>query len=466
MCALPGRTAIAGYLVMALFGTAFASAISNPTPPASKPAVSIEKSTPVAETQSVAQNQPAVQPETAKPQAMATSTSVAPGHKLKVSFIDVGQADAILVQTSGKNMLIDTGNAEDANTVASYLNSQGVKTLDYLILTHPHEDHIGSASNIIRTFDVKQIVMPRKDANTHVYTDMINAMKEKGLKAVQAKAGLKLDLGPEVDAMLVAPNADSYEDVNSYSAVIKLVYGKNSFLFTGDAHADSESQMISAGFDLKADVLKVGHHGSDTSTSPAFLSKVAPKYAVISVGVGNSYGHPHAVTISKLKVAGIKVYRTDESGTVVAESDGTNITFNTLGKSVQPRAPSQPSTSQPAPTQTPVPAPVPTPTTPAQSDTGSLGVTAQISNPSPSGGSETLTATVTKSGHPAQGVNVNIIVHYKSTTRTFSGTTDANGVSHITWSIGSPSKGFRVVIDVNASYDGLTASTQTSFTPQ
>ena len=182
--------------------------------------------------------------------------------------------------------------------------------------------------------------MPKESSNTQTYRDLLTAIASKSLKPIEAKAGVKLDLGSEVYAELLAPNSSGYADINDYSAVLRLVYGKNSFLFTGDAEAQSESEMLHLGSQLKADVLKVGHHGSRTSSTLAFLNLVAPKYAVISVGKGNSYGHPTQEALGRLSSVGATIYRTDESGTIVCESDGTNITFNTLGNSVQPRAPS------------------------------------------------------------------------------------------------------------------------------
>lgn len=288
-------------------------------------------------------------------------TTVVPGQKLKVSYIDVGQADSILIQIpNGKNVLIDAGNNGDAGIITSYLKGQSVNKLDIVIATHPHEDHIGSMDTIIKTFDIGQVIMPRKDATTQTYKDMITAIQGKGLKVTEAKAGLKLDLGPEVNALLLAPNSTGYEDVNNFSAVLKLSYGTNTFLFNGDAADQSENEIIKGGFNLKADVLKVGHHGSATSSSAAFLSKVQPKYAVISVGKGNTYGHPTQDTIARLANIDAKVYRTDQSGTIVAESDGTNITINAIASEVQPRAPT-PTVSQAAPAAVaPVVSPSPT----------------------------------------------------------------------------------------------------------
>ncbi|EGW39072.1 MBL fold metallo-hydrolase [Desulfosporosinus sp. OT] len=273
-------------------------------------------------------------------------TTVVPGQKLKVSYIDVGQADSILIQIpNGKNVLIDAGNNGDANAITSYLKKQDVSKLDIVIATHPHEDHIGSMDTQIKTFDIGQVIMPKKDSTTQTYKDLITAIQNKGLKITEAKAGLELDLGSEVNALLLAPNSANYEDVNNYSAVLKLSYGTNTFLFEGDAQEQSENEMINAGYNLKSDVLKVGHHGSNTSSTTAFLTKVQPKYAVISVGKGNSYGHPANVTMDSLTNIGAKVYRADLSGTIVAESDGTNITINTIATEVQPRAPT-PTVSQ------------------------------------------------------------------------------------------------------------------------
>lgn len=202
--------------------------------------------------------------------------------ELKVHFIDVGQADSILIQQGNENMLINTGNNDDENTLKNYLAGPGVKELNYAIATHPHEDHIGSMDYIMNSLKVGQIY---------------------------------------------APNSSSYDDLNDYSIVVKVEFGNNSFLFTGDVGEVSEKEILSKGLDLKADVLKVGHHGSRTSSSDAFLNAVKPKYAVISVGKNNDYGHPHKESLQRLSGRGIQVYRTDESGTIVATSYGSNIKF-------------------------------------------------------------------------------------------------------------------------------------------
>jgi len=272
---------------------------------------------------------------------VVSATTVLTGHKLKVSYIDVGQGDSILIQTpGGKNVLIDAGNNTNATTIVTYLKAQNISRLDYAIATHSHEDHIGSMDTVINTFDIGAVVMPKESSNTQTFRDFLTAIANKGLKPIEAKAGVKLELGSELYAELLAPNSSGYHDINDYSAVLRLVYGKNSFLFTGDAEAQSELEMLHLGSQLKADVLKVGHHGSRTSSTAAFLKLVAPKYAIISVGKGNSYGHPTGEALGRLSGVGATIYRTDESGTILCESDGETITFKTLGSSVQPRAPS------------------------------------------------------------------------------------------------------------------------------
>lgn len=248
---------------------------------------------------------------------------------LKVYFIDVGQGDSIFIKTpDNKTMLIDAGVPEMGKKVVDYIKSLGVTKIDILVGTHPHEDHIGGMDRVIESFEIGKFYMPRVTTNTKTFEYVLNAAKNKGLKIDVAKAGVTLDLGPSVSAEMIAPNSSKYDDLNEYSAVIKLAYKNTSFLFTGDAGAESEMEMIENGYDLKSDVLKVGHHGSSTSTTASFLDDVSPKYAVISCGKGNDYGHPHSSTLKKLKARNIPVYRTDECGTIIALSNGQSISFN------------------------------------------------------------------------------------------------------------------------------------------
>ncbi len=202
-------------------------------------------------------------------------------------------------------MLIDAGNNNDGYLVVDYLESQGVKKLDYVIGTHPHEDHIGGLDNVINSFDIGKIIMPKVSNNTKTFEDVLNAISNKGLKVTTPIPETNYSLS-KAKFKILAPNSASYEDLNNYSIVIKLTFGKNTFLFEGDAEDIPENEMIANGYNLKADLLKVGHHGSNSSTTSDFLKLVSPKYAVISVGLGNTYGHPTPETISKLNNAGIK----------------------------------------------------------------------------------------------------------------------------------------------------------------
>lgn len=260
----------------------------------------------------------------------SASNAVESGKQMKVHYIDVGQADSILIQTpNGKNMLIDAGNNGDADTITSYLKQLGAGTIDVLVGTHPHEDHIGGMDVVINSFDIGKIYMPKATTTTTTFEDVLNAIKAKELKVTTPIPGTTIDIDSAIKVTILAPNSDSYEDLNNNSIVLKLTYGDKSFLFNGDAEDISENEMINKGYDLKADVLKVGHHGSSSSTTVAFLKKVNPTYAVISVGDDNSYGHPAQSTVDALKSQGVKVYRTDESGTITATCDGKSITFNT-----------------------------------------------------------------------------------------------------------------------------------------
>lgn len=246
---------------------------------------------------------------------------------LKICFIDVGQGDSILIQTpTGKNILIDGGKTDATNIVENYLHSSDVTTLD-VIATHADSDHIGSLDSVIRDFIIGKVYMPQMTNTSYTFEDLLLAMQSKELTFTTAKANVSVDLGSGITAQFLAPINDSYTDANNYSAVLKVTYGSTSFLLTGDAETQSENEMMAAGANLQSTVLKVGHHGSNTSTSDGFLNAVKPKYAVISVG-DNSYGHPTEGTLTKLSQHGISVYRTDNSGTIVAESDGANVSFN------------------------------------------------------------------------------------------------------------------------------------------
>ncbi|WP_339271448.1 ComEC/Rec2 family competence protein [Paenibacillus sp. FSL K6-1330] len=248
---------------------------------------------------------------------------------LQVFFLDVGQGDSTLIRTpKGQHLLIDGGDNHKGEDVVDYLKQLGVKSLDAIIATHPDADHIGGLDTVINAIPTKSVYAPKVSHTTNTYKDFLLAVKNRGLKIRSAKAGLALPLDG-VTAEFVAPVAEYSKDLNAWSAVLRIQYGNTSFLFTGDAEARSEADMLKSPEILKVDVLKVGHHGSDTSTSQEFLNAVKPTYAVISAGKDNKYGHPKPAIINRLKKSKATVYRTDTQGTITAVSDGSKITFET-----------------------------------------------------------------------------------------------------------------------------------------
>lgn len=244
---------------------------------------------------------------------------------MEVHFIDVGQGDATLITCGGHAMLIDAGDDTKGTAVQHYLNQQKIATLDYLILTHPDADHIGGAPVIITKFEIRQVFVSNFEKDNRTYEKLIQALDYRRLDAATPEAGAEYALGTAVMTVL-APNAE-YDNPNDASIALLIQNGDNKFLFTGDAGAAAERDILDTGMDISADVYKVGHHGSRYSTSADFLEAAAPAYAVISCAQDNAYGYPHAEILNMLKAHGVKVYRTDEAGTVIAASDGKEITF-------------------------------------------------------------------------------------------------------------------------------------------
>ena len=271
----------------------------------------------------------------------ATDAAVIPEGSTSVYFIDVGQGDCELIRTpDGQNSLIDAGTNATGDKLVQYLEQLGVEQIDTLIATHPHEDHIGGMDEVVNAFPIGDVYLPKvadsQTPTTRTYERLLDAIADKGLSITPGRGGMTILDDDGIKLEFLAPNADSYADLNSYSIVAKLTCGQKSFLFTGDAESDSEEEMLHAGYDLRSDVLKCGHHGSSTSTSAAFLQAVQPTYAVISCGVDNDYGHPHRETLDKLNDAGVQIYRTDEQDTILAVCDGTDVTFQTgLGSLVK-----------------------------------------------------------------------------------------------------------------------------------
>lgn len=257
----------------------------------------------------------------------AASEAFRDGSGLEIHYLDVGQGDSTLILCDGHAMLIDAGDNDRGTAVQSYLESQGVTTLDYVIGTHPDADHIGGLDVVLYKFDCQMVMMPDFEKDTRTYDDVVQTMKQKRYKNTLPEVGTVYELGSAVFT-IVAPNGEYGDNANDYSVGILLQHGKNRFLFTGDAEEASEADMLENGIDLEADVFKASHHGSRTANTEEFLQTVDPDYVVISCGQDNSYGHPHAEVMSRLRAMGISVFRTDEQGTIVAYSDGTEITFN------------------------------------------------------------------------------------------------------------------------------------------
>lgn len=256
-------------------------------------------------------------------------TAVSDGSTLEVHYLDIGQGDCTLIRQGDHAMLIDAGNNSKGTKVQAYLENQGINHLDYVIGTHPDADHIGGLDVIIYKFDCDQVWMPDYSKDTRTYDDVIQAVKARDYKVTHPKAGDVYTLG-EAEVTVVCPVKDSYgSNANDYSIGVRVQFGENSFLFTGDAEEHSEEDMVSRGENLKADVYKAAHHGSRTANTEDFLKAVDPQYVVISCGEGNTYGHPHAEVLNRLREMGIQIFRTDDQGTIVAVSDGQTIAFNT-----------------------------------------------------------------------------------------------------------------------------------------
>ena len=247
----------------------------------------------------------------------------APG-ELVVHFIDVGQADSALLLCGDAAMLIDGGNVADSRLVVAYLRQNGVETLDYVVCTHAHEDHVGGLAGVLAVFETKHVLCPGV-ADTKAYHDFEKYAGEQGLALERPATDSSFPLGSAVVTVL-GPRAD-YADLNNSSLVLRIDHGDVSFLFTGDAERESETDILDAGADVRATVLKVGHHGSNSSSSYRWIYETEPLYAVISVGDRNSYGHPHEEVMSRLHDAGVRVYRTDMQGHIVCTSDGADVSF-------------------------------------------------------------------------------------------------------------------------------------------
>lgn len=269
--------------------------------------------------------------------ASAVSSFIDKDADLEIHYIDVGQGDCSLIKWEGAAVLIDCGERENSDKILDYLKKQDVKKLDIVIATHPHSDHIGGMGDIISGIDVERVIAPKVSSNmtptTKTYERFLTAMHDKALKLTAAKPGTVYALAGKTSSSMdkqppkleiLAPVAD-YDDLNNYSVVVRMTYGDTAYLFTGDAESKAEKQILASDANVSADVLKVGHHGSSSSTSEKFLEAVSPDICVIQCGTGNSYGHPHAEILERLESFGAKCFRTDTNGTIIVYSDGDDI---------------------------------------------------------------------------------------------------------------------------------------------
>lgn len=248
---------------------------------------------------------------------------------LSLTMIDVGQGDALLLQSpSGKTMLIDAGDTDSFAAVRRVLSAYGIETLDVVVATHPHMDHIGAMADVLRHYPVGTFYLTDDTTSTEQYNRMLNALQKNGCSVVRAVAGMAVAWDDDVTVTVLNPfDGWEYADANNGSIVLRVEYGTVAYLLTGDSEAETEALLIAA-YDpevLRADVLKLGHHGSNSSSCGIFLDAVQPRIALASVGKNNAYGHPHAEVLDRLSARNITLYRTDRNGIITVFTDGTTV---------------------------------------------------------------------------------------------------------------------------------------------
>ena len=272
----------------------------------------------------------------AQPEAPQVQVPIS-GNGLTVHFIDVGQADCALLECDGKYMIIDGGNVEDGQLVVSYLKQMGVETIDRVVCSHAHEDHVGGLPAVLSVFDAGKVYAPVTEYDSKVFRDFVEKAENRAGEITVPAPGDQFTLGSATCTVL-GP-VQEYDETNDTSIVLKVSYGDSDFLFTGDMEVTAENDMIDhwgENFDWEVEVLKVGHHGSDTSSGYRFVYETNPTYGIISVGEGNSYNHPNEEPLSRLKDAGVVIFRTDYLGHVIATTDGTDITFTWENQNAAP----------------------------------------------------------------------------------------------------------------------------------
>ncbi len=262
-------------------------------------------------------------------ESATTQNSVTPsGQNLTVHFLNVGQGDSILLTFKGKSMLIDAGESDKGEIVSNCLKDQGISTLDYVVATHPHSDHIGGMVDVLNNFKVEHFIDSGYPHTSKTYENMLTTIDQKNIPFEVAQTGQKINFDPAVDIEVLNPGKTYSDDLNENSVVLKVTYGDTSFLLMGDSGLETEEKIMEEGYNVDSDILKVGHHASRSGSGVSFISSVSPDICVIEVGAENDYGHPHAEVLERLQKAS-KVYRTDLDGTITVTTDGSTYTVTT-----------------------------------------------------------------------------------------------------------------------------------------
>lgn len=380
----------------------------------------------------------------------SASLAVSPGI-MTLHVIDVGQGDALLLSMpNGQHLLVDGGTVSAGPAVVAYLDQQGVAHLDLIIATHAHADHIGGLPHVISSLPVAAVWADSWDCTSQTCLGFYDSITAQGIPTDTARAGHVFVWG-DVQGLVVHPAEPLLASYNDRSVTLRVTYGGVSMLLTGDAEAAAELQMLDRDLPLQAEVLKVGHHGSDTSTTEAFLTAVAPEHAVISVGAGNNYGHPGQAALERLTEAGVEIWRTDLEGDIVVSTDGETLT---LVAGSGRRAPPLSWKAYLPIMRGPIPPP------------DAIQAKAWVSDPEPLQFSTvTVYGSLAEDGQGVAGVPMETVWHYRTTTATCSAKTDSSGVAACTRSIGGATAGYYVRIDVDFLYQGQTYSSATGFTP-
>jgi len=245
-------------------------------------------------------------------------------NEIVVSFLDVGQGESILIRSAEHTVLIDGGEFRARGVIRDYLRAAGIRRIDYVVATHPHSDHIGGLVYVLGRYEIGRVLMPDVTHNTETFLNFLEAIENNNIDVHFPTPGERISAGI-IEFTVVAPRPGFHANLNNASIVLRMQHGRTSFLFTGDAEGEAERWMLSSDVNLRSDVLKVGHHGSHTSTTPAFLDAVNPRIAVIQSGADNRFGHPHQRVLQSLEARNVEILRNDELGTIRMITNGENI---------------------------------------------------------------------------------------------------------------------------------------------